>query len=144
MSNFHIIIAAERRTPQPSPIGDGEDRSRLAIAVSQSVLAGGIVQGPMGDMPEYGTGPTQLHTRGVGVMNIDGVLHVKRKVDGVEVLEVWNFQDDPQIVGVFEWDGNPNYIIQHKGDYAAVTMRYAGWPEITQEQWSPPLMPPSL
>jgi hypothetical protein len=86
-------------------------------------------------VPEYVAGPTQLHTRGVGVMNIDGVLHVKRKVNGVEVLEAWNFQDDPQIVGVFEWDCQARYVIQHKGDYSARTMGFAGWPEITKEQF---------
>ena len=132
---LHIIIQTERRTPQPSPIGDGEDRSRMAIPVGMSIPTGNMIEGPVGEIPEYVEGPTQLHTRGVGVMNIDGVPHVKRKVDGVEVLEVWNFQGDPQIVGVFEWDGNPNCIIQHKGDYASVTMRYAGWPAITKEEW---------
>ena len=43
--------------------------------------------------------------------------------------------DDPQFVGVFEWDLRSPYVIQHKGDYSAVTMRFAGWPELTKEQY---------
>lgn len=132
---FHIIIQQERRTPQPSPIGDGEDRSRMAIPVATSTPTGNMIQGPIGDMPEYVTGPAQLHSRGDGVVNLDGVLHVKRMRDGVEVLEVWSFQDDPQIVAVFEWDCQSKYVIQHKGDYSARTMGYAGWPELTKEQF---------
>lgn len=132
--NFHVIIAVERRTPQPSPIGDEEDRSRMATPVASSIPTGNTIQGPMGEIPKYVAGPAQLHTRGVGVMNMGGVLHVKRMRNGVEVLEVWNFQDDPQIVGVFEWDCQARYVIQHKGDYGARTMGFAGWPEITKEQ----------
>lgn len=44
--------------------------------------------------------------------------------------------DDPQFVMVAEWDGKSPYVICHKGDYSAVTMRYAGWPEMTETQWA--------
>ena len=36
--------------------------------------------------------------------------------------------DNPQLLMVAEWDGVSPYVIQHKGDYSAVTLRYAGWP----------------
>lgn len=42
---------------------------------------------------------------------------------------------DPQFVGVFEWDLRSPFVIAHKGDYAARTMGYAGWPDLTQEQF---------
>ena len=43
--------------------------------------------------------------------------------------------DDTQFVGVFEWDGVSPYVICHKGDYSTRTMGYAGWPDITKEQF---------
>lgn len=43
--------------------------------------------------------------------------------------------DDEQFVMVVEWDGISPYIIQHKGSYADRTMGYAGWPEITKEEY---------
>jgi len=43
--------------------------------------------------------------------------------------------NDPKFVGVFEWDGVSPYVIQHKGDYSTRTMGYAGWPDITKEQF---------
>ena len=46
-----------------------------------------------------------------------------------------NFDTDPQFVGVFEWDGVSPYVIEHKGSYADRTMGFAGWPEITKEQY---------
>lgn len=122
---FHIIIRQERRT-QPE---------RMAIPIGTSVPTGNTIQGPMGDMPEYVAGPVQLHTHNDKIVRVDGVMHVWRKIDGEDALVPWAFQDDPQVVAVFEWDGNPNYIIQHKGDYSARTMGYAGWPELTKEQY---------
>ena len=110
---LHIIIAAERRTPRQTPMG--EDRSRLAIPISRAVPTENTVDTPWGAMPEYVAGPQQLHTMSYAPLP--------------ENL------DDPQFVGVFEWDGRAPYVIAHKGDYSAVTMRYAGWPEITQEQF---------
>jgi len=43
--------------------------------------------------------------------------------------------DDPQFVMVAEWDGISPYVICHKGDYSARTMEYAGWPDLTKEQF---------
>jgi hypothetical protein len=43
--------------------------------------------------------------------------------------------DDEQFVMVAEWDGTSPYVIQHKGDYSARTMEYAGFPQITKEQY---------
>ena len=43
--------------------------------------------------------------------------------------------DDPQFVMVAEWDGVSPYVICHKGDYSARTMEYAGWPDLTKEQF---------
>ena len=42
---------------------------------------------------------------------------------------------DSQFVMVAEWDGRAPYVILHKGDYGAVTMRFFGWPEITEQEW---------
>lgn len=41
----------------------------------------------------------------------------------------------PQFVGVFEWDLRSPFVIVHKGDYSARTMGYAGWPDMTKEQY---------
>jgi hypothetical protein len=41
--------------------------------------------------------------------------------------------DDPQFVMVAEWDERSDFVIQHKGDYSARTMGYAGWPEEVME-----------
>jgi len=43
--------------------------------------------------------------------------------------------DDPQFVMVAEWDGVSPYVVCHKGDYSARTMGYAGWPDMTKEQF---------
>ncbi len=110
---LHIIIAAERRTPRQTPLG--EDRSRLALGIAPVVPTGNTISTPMGDRQEYVAGPEQLHT-----MSDAGL---------PENLA------DAQFVGVFEWDGRAPFVIAHKGDYAAVTMRYAGWPEITKEEF---------
>ena len=58
-------------------------------------------------------GPEQLHHMGTLPENID----------------------DEQFVMVVEWDGISPYVIQHKGDYSARTMEYAGWPQIIKEEW---------
>ncbi len=84
---------------------------RMAIAISKSEPTGNTIN----DMPEYVAGPVQLHTH-----------------TGFNVLEAL---DNPQFVGVFEWDGVSPYIIQHKGDYSTRTMGYAGWPDITKEEY---------
>ena len=111
--SLHIIIQQERRTPVATELG--EDRSRLAHAISTSVPTGKTIEGPMGAMPEYVAGPAQLHTHSHAALP--------------ENLA------DAQFVGVFEWDGRAPYVIAHKGDYSARTMGYAGWPSITKEQY---------
>ena len=102
---YHIIIQQERRT-QPE---------RMAQAISQSIPTGQTIQGPIGEMPEYVVGPVQLHTHSAAGLpeNIS----------------------DPQFVMVAEWDGVSSYVICHKGDYSARTMGYAGWPELTKEEF---------
>lgn len=110
---LHIIIAAERRTPSQTPLG--EDRSRLALGISTAVPTGNTIATPMGDRPEYVAGPEQLHT-----MSDAGL---------PENLA------DPQFVGVFEWDLRSPFVIVHKGDYSARTMGCAGWPDVTKEQY---------
>ena len=102
---YHIIIQQERRT-QPE---------RMAQAISQSIPTGQTIQGPIGEMPEYVAGPAQLHTHSAAGLP--------------ENL------DDPQFVMVAEWDGQSPYVIQHKGDYSARTMGYAGWPNLTKEEY---------
>lgn len=62
---------------------------------------------------EYVAGPEQLHHMGT----------------------LPEMLDDPQFVMVAEWDLQAPYVIQHKGDYAARTMGFAGWPDLTKEQY---------
>ena len=83
----------------------------MAIPISTSTPTGNTIN----DMPEYIAGPVQLHTHSAAGLpeNIT----------------------DPQFVMVAEWDGKSPYVIQHKGDYSARTMGYAGWPELTKEQF---------
>ena len=78
----------------------------------RSEPTGNVVDG----MPEYVAGPAQLHS-----FSAAGLPE--------------NFDTDPQFVMIAEWDGSSPYVIQHKGDYAARTMGYAGWPDITKEQY---------
>lgn len=145
---FHIIIQQERRVPLITE--HGEDRSRLAHAISAAVPTGNTIQGPMGVMPEYVAGPAQLHShtpthpvRWVTVMVPNPAERPEdwdEEIDGIWPAEIdaghyENDISDPQFVGVFEWDGRAPYVIAHKGDYSAVTMRYAGWPDMTKEQY---------
>ena len=102
---FHIIIQTERRT-QPE---------RMAIPIGTSIPTGNTIQGPMGDMPGYVAGPVQLHTHSAAGLPAN--------------------LDDPQFIGVFEWDGQSPYVIQHKGDYSARTMEFYGWPAITKTEF---------
>lgn len=84
---------------------------RMAIPIGTSVPTGNIIN----DMPEYVSGPVQLHSHSAAGLpeNID----------------------DPQFVMIAEWDGKSPYVICHKGDYSARTMAYAGWPDLTKEQY---------
>jgi len=43
--------------------------------------------------------------------------------------------DDTNIIGIFEWDQKSPYVLQHKGDWSAVSCRGAGWPGLTKEQY---------
>jgi len=117
MSYYHIIIQQERRT-QPE---------RMA----QSIL-------------------DQLHThspnhpvRWVKVMvpnPAEKPADWDEEEEGIWPLEIdqGHFEkdvSDPQFVMVAEWDGKSPYVICHKGDYSARTMGYAGWPDMTKEQF---------
>lgn len=106
MSNYHIIIQQERRT-QPE---------RMAMPISTSKLVG----------EEYVIDKTQLHS-------FTGTSLYKTVGEGEDAAQVLDFSD-PQFVMVAEWNLTDPYVICHKGDYTATTMRYAGWPERTKEQ----------
>lgn len=69
-------------------------------------------------------GPTHLHTMSSADL---------RRVVGEDTLAL-DFSD-PQFVMVVEWDMHSPYVILHKGDYATSNMRYAGWPDLTKEQY---------
>ena len=62
---------------------------------------------------EYVAGPEQLHHMGT----------------------LPEMLDNPQFVMVAEWDLQAPYVTVHKGDYAARTMGFAGWPDLTKEQY---------
>lgn len=122
--SFHIIIQQERRT-QPE---------RMAQAISQSI--------PTGD-GEYIAGPVQLHIMATRAEIYSGRIKNALANGWEEIALILQEQaamgvvpdfSDPQYVGVFEWDGQSPYIIQHKGDYASRTMGYAGWPSMTKEE----------
>lgn len=110
MSNYHIIIATERRT----------DPARMANPIGRTVPTGKTIDGK----PEYVAGPVQLHTHTAADM---------RRVVGEETLPP-DFSA-PQFVMVVEWDLKTPYVICHKGDYSARTMSYAGWPDVTKAQF---------
>lgn len=125
MIYYHIIIATERRT-QPE---------RMAYVMGSSI--------PTGD-GEYIAGPSQLHIMATRDEIYAG--RIKTATANGDEAEVLRLQEqmasgatpdfsDPQYVMVAEWDGNPNYVIQHKGDYSTKLRMYGGWPEITKEQF---------
>jgi len=115
---FHIQIAQERRVSTP------EQPRPLAIPIGTSIPTGNMVDGPMGQMPEYVAGPVQLHTSTSANLNL--------VVDDESLPPDFS---DPQFVMVAEWDLKSPYVIVHKGDYSARTMGYAGWPEYTKEEY---------
>ena len=122
---FHIIIQQERRT-QPE---------RMAYVMGSSI--------PTGD-GEYIAGPSQLHIMATRDEIYAG--RIKTATANGDEAEVLRLQEqmaagetpdfsDPQYLMVAEWDGVSPYVICHKGDYAARTMGYAGWPDLTKEQF---------
>ena len=82
------------------------DPDRQATAITSMVQQGG----------EYVAGPQQLHS-----------------YTSADLAET-DFSD-PQFVMVVEWDGASPYVIQHKGNYSTRNMGYAGWPDLTKEQF---------
>jgi len=127
---FHIIIQQERRT-QPE---------RMAIPISTSTPTGNIVN----DIPEYVAGPVQLHIMATRAEIYSGRIKNALANGWEEISLILQEQaamgivpdfSDPQYIGVFEWDGQSPYVICHKGDYSARTMEYAGWPDLTKEQF---------
>ena len=36
-----------------------------------------------------------------------------------------------------EWNLSDPFVIVHKGDYAARTLEYGGWPSVTQSEFEP-------
>ncbi len=63
--------------------------------------------------PKYRQSAPQLHSMGSALTN----------------------KDDANILMACEWDGIAPYVIAHKGNYADVTLRFMGWPEITKEEY---------
>ncbi len=117
-----------------------EDRSRMAIPISKSEPTGNTID----DMPEYVAGPVQLHIMATRAEIYKGRIKSALANGWEEIALILQEQaamgivpdfSDPQYVMVVEWDGNPNYVICHKGDYSTRTMGYAGWPDITKEQY---------
>ena len=142
MTHYHIIIQQERRT-QPE---------RMAFVMGSSIPTGNTVQGPMGETQEYIAGPLQLHIMATREEIYAG--RIKTATANGDELEVLRLQEqmasgatpdfsDPQYVMVAEWDGNPNYVIQHKGDYSTKLRMYGGWPEITREEYDAIPAPPA-
>jgi hypothetical protein len=55
--------------------------------------------------------------------------------EGVDAQKLPPDFSEPQFVMVAEWDGVSPYVIQHKGDYSKRNMAYAGWPDLTKDQY---------
>ena len=82
------------------------DPERMATSITSTVQQG----------DEFVAGPQQLHS-----------------YTAADLVET-DFSD-PQFVMVASWDGASPYVIQHKGDYSKRNMAYAGWPDLTKEQY---------
>lgn len=54
------------------------------------------------------------------------------------------YATDPQIIYAAEWDGQSPWITVLKGDNSTLMLRYAGWPEITKEEWNAANPAPAL
>jgi hypothetical protein len=81
----------------------------MALPIGTSVPIGNMVDGPMGQIPEYVAGPVQLHTSTDANLN---------RIVGEESLPP-DFSN-PQFVMVAEWDGVSRYVICHKGNYSTL------------------------
>lgn len=107
--SYHIIIAEERR------VSTEEQPRELAIPMSSAVATGNTVETPMGVQQEFVAGPQQLHSLTSATLPDDF--------------------SDHQFVMVAEWDGVSPYVVMYKGDYSTRNMAYAGWPDLTKEQY---------
>lgn len=133
MSNYQIIIATERRTPVVTErrIYKGEYINTYELDEHGDECCVQIEADPANFEIVLDEDRSRL------AQDINGQLHSFSAAGLPENL------DDPQFVMVAEWDGVSPYVIQHKGDYAARTMGYAGWPDLTKEQYDA-LPTPSL
>ena len=89
---------------------------QLSIPVSTFTQTGIDANG----MPTGTTSAPQLHNMGDSILDITS----------------------PQILYAATWDGVSPWIVILKGDNSAVTMRYAGWPEVDEATWkaaNPPI-----
>lgn len=116
--SYHIIIQQERRTPVVTEMS--EDRSRLAIPITSTL--------PTEQPDTYVAGETMLHSYTAADMS-------RTVGEGLDAQKLPPDFSSPQFVMVAEWDGVSPYVIMHKGDYAARNLSFAGWPEITKEQY---------
>ena len=142
--NYQIIIATERRT----------EPERMATAITSTVQQG----------DEFVAGPQQLHSYTAADLRVkvyrdepnptprpdgwpglpedgcDAEEWIERCGEWPETVRVFDHYEepdfsDPRFVMVAEWDGHSPYVVVHKGDYSTRNMAYAGWPEITEEQF---------
>jgi hypothetical protein len=91
------------------------ESERMAIPMRKMLPNGTDAQGK----PVMTQGPEQLHSMGEFPKDLA----------------------DPQFVMVAEWDDVSPFVVQHKGIYADVAMRYMGWPEIEEKDYVPPADP---
>ena len=113
---FHITIQTERRT------------------LFQDEVVQELVSNPCDENGEPLGEPKEiLITKRVPIRQ--GAIAVSEQLHSFSSATLPENLSDPQFVMVAEWDGSAPYVLQHKGDYASRNMGYAGWPEITKEQW---------
>jgi hypothetical protein len=123
---YHIIIQTERRTP---------------IVTERKVYIGEYIDTHEVD-EDGGEYTVQVQMTPDDPASWETVTNVDRSRLAIPILEQLHHMgalpeniDDPQFVMVVEWDGISPYVIEHNGDYSARTMEYAGWPQITKEQY---------
>jgi hypothetical protein len=99
----------------------GEDRSRLAI--------------PVADQLHSMTTPAEVFNGRIKAATAAG-----NDAQALSLASSMANGDTPdfsaaEFVMVVEWDLRAPYVILHKGDYAARTMHFGGWPEMTKGEF---------
>lgn len=132
--SYHIIVAQERRSPVETPLGI--DTSRLAIDSDGQLHSctenmpvkwvPNIIPNPQEKPADWDDPPADWDEERSGKWE---------QVPWQDTIDAGHTEfsvENPQFVGVFEWDLRSPYVILHKGTYVP---HFAGWPDLTKEQY---------